>query len=196
MNQNELMHYGVLGMKWGVEKKKNHGSKTTIFQKNINTKTVNIRTHGKAYDKYLIKQAKRKERASGDFANLKYMNDAERNRYAKGRVKTMGSRARAIKSESTNFIENTAKTFIKGLGATSISSVTAGAVGLSVIEGTAKVLVTSMALGAIPVAAISVGVTAGTGIARGYRMGKNINAIKNVKEKNHYGVKRHDRAHE
>lgn len=79
---NELYHFGVKGMKWGVRKERDRAS-----------------NHTSTYDRYLVKQLKRKERASGDAANLKYMTDAERNRYAKGRVKTMRSKAQALRSE-------------------------------------------------------------------------------------------------
>ena len=177
--EDVIAHHGVKGQKWGViRKKKQHGSRTTVFQKNITLTNGTVKMHGKAYDKYLIKQAKRKQRASGDAANLKYMTDAERKRYAKGRVKTMGNKTQAIRSESTNYLAKTGKTFAKGLGGTLVSALGTGTIGVA--TGEVGTFLASLALGSIPAAALTIGVTAGTAISRGVRMGKNINAIKNT----------------
>lgn len=91
---NELMHHGVLGMKWGVRKAIAKNSK--VGASNAKEATNVINKHTGAYDRYRVKQEKRKQRASGDSANLKYMTDKERIRYSKGRVKTMGSKAQAV----------------------------------------------------------------------------------------------------
>ena len=165
---NELYHHGVKGMKWGVRKERD--------------KTSN---HTSTYDRYLVKQLKRNERASGDAANLKYMTDAERNRYAKGRVKTMRSKAQALRSESTNFAGSTAKTAVKGIGISLSGALgTASIAALSAHGIEAGVaFISGAAIGGVPILAVSTGVLAAKTISRGARYIKNINAIKNVKHK-------------
>ena len=165
---NELYHHGVKGMRWGVRKERD--------------KTSN---HTSTYDRYLVKQLKRKERASGDAANLKYMTDAERNRYAKGRVKTMRSKAQALRSESTNFAGSTAKTAVKGIGISLSGALgTASIAALSAHGIEAGVaFISGAAIGGVPILSVSTGVLAAKTISRGARYIKNINAIKNVKHK-------------
>lgn len=179
---NELMHHGVLGMKWGVRKAVAKNSKAGTV--NVKGPTNIINKHAGAYDRYRVKQEKRKQRASGDSANLKYMTDKERIRYSKGRVKTMGSKAQAIRSESTNFAGRTAKTAGIGLAATltaslgtacTVASVAKGAVAMNFLLGSL--------VGGVPLATISIGALSAATIARGTRYVKNVNAIKNVQHK-------------
>lgn len=185
MYSNELYHYGVKGMKWGVVRTKDNlnGSKisrSTINVKNIeNAPTTVIKKHTRSYDRYLINQAKRKQRASGDAANLKYMTDKERQNYAKGRVKVMGNKLNAVRSETTNFIGKTLKTTGKGL----IGIGTGGAAAVladAVIYGSAVEL-GGLFVGAALSTPVALTAVSATTIARGMRYVKNSNAIKNVK---------------
>lgn len=59
--QNELYHYGVLGMRWGMRKARKQGSDYTYKshgQKKWEKKVNKMQTKGR--DKYKIKQAQRK----------------------------------------------------------------------------------------------------------------------------------------
>lgn len=174
MTETELYHFGIKGMKWGVRRKDPSGpGKSTGTKKNIVVKPGKV-------DKLQAKMMKRQAKVNGDAAYLKYMNDRERRGYAKGRVEVMGSKAQAIRSETTNLGLRTVQTFLKGVGSTA-GSFSAGAV---IASAAGKGVVDSLlagAVGGVPVAAVSVGVLAGKSIARVSRYGKNVNAIKNVK---------------
>lgn len=175
---NELYHYGVRGMKWGVIKEKYKMSNNAAS----------------AYDRYALnqlkrknrqleKQSKRRKQIGGDAANQKYMTDAERNIYAKGRVKTMGSKARALSSESSKFIGSTVKTAGIGIASSLGSALGVGTITMLTASSAVKAglsFVVGAATGGVPVLAISTGVLAATTIARGSRYIKNMNAIKNV----------------
>lgn len=172
MDNNELYHFGVRGMKWGHRKKTDTG------------KSKSNSGHTILYDHYLIKQDKRKQQTSGDRANIKYMTDAERIRYAKGRVKNMGSKAQAIRSESTNFAARTGITALKGVAATLTSTVGVACTAASMAKGAYVMtnLLQGAIVGAVPLAAISLTALSAQTIARGVRYMKNVNAIKNAKK--------------
>ena len=164
---NELYHHGVKGQKWGV---------------------IRERRKSNAYDRYLAKQKKRENMTNGSRAYIKYMDDAERKRYAKGRVKNMGSKAQAIRSETTNYIGKTAKTLLKGTGATAggmLGGALAATAGMSVSNGAAftAALLGGATIGGVAFGAVAVGTLTAATIARGARYVKNVNAIKNVKHK-------------
>ena len=181
MGETELYHFGIKGMKWGVRRKDTSRPGTSQKPKrNIVIQNQNVRTNAGKMEAYQVKLAKRKKKVNGDSAYLKYMNDRERKEYAKGRVEVMGSKGKAIRSETTNLGMKTVSTLLKGVGSTAgmFSAATASAA----IAGEALVdSVLLGAVGAIPVAAVSAGVFAGKTIARASRYVKNINEIKNVK---------------
>lgn len=174
MTESELYHFGIKGMKWGVRKKPERYRMSTNSEKKIIVKPGKV-------DKLQAKTMKRRAKVNGDAAYLKYMNDRERKDYAKGRVKVMGSKAQAIRSETTNFGFRTVMTFLKGTGATAGSFSAGAAIASAAGKGVVDSLLAG-AVGGVPVAAVSVGVLAGKSIARASRYGKNVNAIKNIKK--------------
>lgn len=181
MGETELYHFGIKGMKWGVRRKDPSGSRKSMKTKtNIVVKNAVIKQMPEKVDKFQAKTMKRQAKVNGDAAYLKYMNDRERKGYAKGRVEVMGSKAQAIRSETTNLGLRTVQTFLKGVGSTA-GSFSAGAVIASAAGKGAVDSLLAGAVGGVPVAAVSVGVLAGKSIARVSRYGKNVNAIKNVK---------------
>ena len=154
-SDDELAHYGVKGMRWGIR-----------------------RSDPEA--RYRVKLAKRKAKVSGDAAYQKRMTDGERLKYAKGRVKIMGSKAQAVRSETTKFVSDT---FKKEMGALFGSLVPAagglfgaGAAGAGFVSS----LLVGGVTGGIGLAALTSAVVVNSA-ANGYRAMKNINAIKNVK---------------
>ena len=66
MNENELMHYGVPGMKWGVRRDHNNGSTLTSAGKNKEYKK-SLRT-----DKKIRRNLESKAYDSARFANAYY----------------------------------------------------------------------------------------------------------------------------
>lgn len=166
---NELYHHGVKGQKWGV---------------------IHERRKSNAYDRYLAKQKKRENMTNGSRAYIKYMDDAERKRYAKGRVKNMGSKKQAIRSETTNYIGKTAKTLLKGTGATAggaLGGALVASLGMSVYTTSGAAFTAALlggaATGGIAFGAVAVGALTAATISRGVRYVKNVNAIKNVNHK-------------
>lgn len=75
MNQNELMHYGVLGMKWGIRRYQNYDGSYT--KKGMQHYRKSEKEYDEAKDKYKAKKAERKAgRATKDDV-----------KYAKGEMK-------------------------------------------------------------------------------------------------------------
>lgn len=179
----ELYHYGIKGQRWGIRRFQNKdGSNTRAGRKQ--------RKNSLLMDAYKIKLDAQKKRSqklsSGDEAHLKKITDKERLAYARGRVKTMGGKANAIASETSNFGKRTALTALKGLGATLTSAGALGAYGLLtpgsfMASSTLMSALGGLAVGGVPVLALSLGTLGAKTIARGSRYVKNMNAIRNVK---------------
>lgn len=178
MNDNQLMHFGVKGMKWGVRRYQNEdGSLTTLGK-------IRQKANSEAEGRYAVKVAKRKKTTSGDAAYQKYMTDAERLVYAKGRVKTMGSKAQAVRSETTKFASTTIKRSLAAIGGTAMSALSLGTYAGMTGAGAAAVnfaLGTALG-GGIGLATLGSVAVANT-VATGYRYVKNMNAIRNVESK-------------
>ena len=158
MKNNELYHTGVKEMKWGVRK---------------NPVTAIKETRARS----------RKTRVKGEKANLKYMNDKERNKYSENRLKIMRTKKSAIISETINLLGKTAKSLALGAGGV-FGSVGSGAA-ISAFSGagvaaTAGIMSASTGVGAAAVGSVLLTKAA----IRGSRYIKNVCGIAGSPNKN------------
>ena len=169
--ENELYHFGIKGMKWGIRRYQNTDGSLTDAGK-------------RRYDKQQQKEKDRKERISGKTARLEKMTDTERNRYSQKRIKTMGGKGHAILSETTNYLGKELKTAAKGVAGTAVSSLGTGAAagGFSIAAGSSAVVagstfVSGLIAGGVFGGAAAVTVLGATAISRGAKYVANVYSI-------------------
>ena len=169
--ENELYHFGIKGMKWGIRRYQNADGSLTDAGK-------------RRYDKQQQKEKERKERISGKTASLEKMTDTERNRYSQKRIKTMGGKGHAILSETTNYLGKELKTAAKGVAGTAVSSLGTGAAvgGFSIAAGSSAVVagstfVSGLIAGGVFGGAAAVTVLGATAISRGAKYVSNVYSI-------------------
>lgn len=81
MHDDELMHYGVLGMKWGVRKSRSSGSSSSKKKSAIKSKASNLKSNASNLKRKVTKTTKKEEaqrkRIDKDYKNRHTMSDKD-----------------------------------------------------------------------------------------------------------------------
>lgn len=175
--ENELQHWGVKGMKWGIRRYQNEDGSLTPAGK-------------RKYAKQKQKEKEHRQRISGKSASLEKMTDTERNKYAQKRIETMGGKGHAIVSETTNYLGKELKTAAKGVVGTAASSVGTGLTigGISIAAGSSAVVagstfVSGLIAGGIFGGGAALTVLGATAVNRGAKYISNVYGISRQKTK-------------
>lgn len=107
MSQNELKHYGVLGMKWGVRRARNSYSKATTNEAKKKAITSMEKTRDKAIKKF-NKLDKKATKSLSKLSSKRYGLFGSTSKYAKAKAKTERRMYKADK-----WYKNMEKTFAK-----------------------------------------------------------------------------------
>ena len=149
-DQEYISHHGVKGMKWGIRN----------IKRSIN-KAKKKHAEKKAENKAKKEKKIREEISGKKKASLRKKDDVQQNRYARNRIKTKGSKARAIGSEVGNLVGKTAKTLAIATGLTALAGL-----GLGGVLASAPVMSLASGAGGITTA-IDAGASFLTGLAAG-----------------------------
>lgn len=180
MQNDRLVHYGIKGMKWGIRRYQNEDGTLTEAGKRRQEKQEENKQ--RKQERYAAQVAKRRSDTSGSRVYQKNMTISERNRYAKGRVKITGSKAKAGVTETAGLISTTAGRTLKAIMGTAISSVGTGALAATTASGMSAYTMGTLGLaaGGVAGAAIMGSALVVKTAATGYRYLQNLNAIRNA----------------